>query len=1243
MKKILKFAIPALLVVVLLTAVLTACDDKPGDDKNNAYFSVTIDYNSERGTITLSPAQSESGYISGSTVEVTAVAKDGYVVNKVTANGTELTRNNDKYAFVIDKNTSLSVLFVKDGNCSVTIKNDIKDALEITPSDETVAPLTEITIVAKTQIEYILINGERFDFVNKTVKYTVTDDVEIFAVFDTMSNAIFSSLQGRLRINGSYKYDSNENDFVHLLETVYGDDEFSSTETDAETGEVYYDAVYKKEGRRIAKYVRTADNKVVLYTSDNSLFENFYNPFDLLEASDFAKISDTEYLLADSEKAKTAATAITSWNESLASFKVTVDAEGKAIKLDIVTKEITVYETVYVSTYTLTISEHGTASVDPFKKEPYPRTEDHDALENALKEANQAPFYTIRHQDHIIGYEKTGDDEIDSYFEDLDYKVYVNDSMIFDSYKNEKQGEYPFGFKTIERNSSSYVYPFNLDVTGQVVLTDPVSVTSIADLQANFEGFKVEMFKKIGDGVYTLHSNDFASAIAPFLGEGEEQKQYAYAKNLTITLKDGKLYQITLKTSINGESLVTLTYDFMTPFDEKEDLKLDFENARKTSILDPFLGQYIDSEKNTLTVSKSGFIFNGEELEYVSYSKGDAETPAAFVCLYKGVEVSISKFSSKQILIQSEDLKINYTLNAVNNDTVSVPKEMHGVWTIDNEKEKLNYTLEIQTHVVYCNGEPVNILSYDVDEGLTIDLGNDTTLYIFNVVDEDDAKSLYAMILYKDNTFVRFYIDYVGANTKIEIPEDFVGIFEDATGNKVVVTYNKITVNGETFVPTSYDEESGFVGTLGSNTSYTIAFLVEDGVANKDKLVISGSDNQLVRKTSVKGDYVGTWTAESEFNIFDTDGKTILKKIPYTITVVFTDTSLTINGTTYPINFDSKNEYGYIVEDLDLKTDGIPVFTTTVYILKGINVYGNAFMVAYDDASFIVNLTKLDLGKVPAGMVGNWSGKDAATDKGVSAIIDKDGNTQIKFDGQTDYTSVNTEYNDIAKTLTFVYDGMKWLFSYDENTKTMRLTQTEKPFDATLTNTGNINMPQRLFGKWVDDKGNSFEIHEQYLVFKKNGADEVKIFEATVAILGTGLSQKYEFDFYVGDKLYNGEYGTYGYNILIQQQDDREWYLLSPEVSSEMVGDWSGSDENNAVSLSVNAVGKITMTLNDEDAFTIQGEFDRKSTIEFKHQVKVTDGDTAKYKTYVYTLTYDVATGSFTLVQKDGFTLTLTK
>ena len=1066
------------IVIVLVLALalgLSACNE-------TEYYSVNVTSNltdNPAVQINVSAPEDAKGYQKGESVYVSILVAPGskYVVESVnaitdTASSPLTMDENGKYNFTVEGNTTIDVVFVKTEDVLLNVSADSeKGSYTINPDGILFAPNTAVTITATAKEGYILKNYVVNDVETEpsedgSLSLTLKADTTVTINFVAhMENAVFSTLQGRLKVKGHYSYDAdnNEYDFVHNIETVFGDNQISQVESDSETGKVYFESVFGKNNRNITVIQHTAKNTVVELTSDN-LFEEYYNPFDLLSASDFEKVSDTEYVLFDAAKAKTAASALSGWTESISSFKVIAE-NGIAVKLHIVTERIqpSAESETYVSTYDLDLSEHATASVDTIYTQPYPHTADHDTLLAALTAASQKTAYTVRHQGHEVGYVEPEGGETRPGFGDTDYKVYVNEQMIYDSYKDEEHG-----YVTLD----NYVYPFNyLRSSNQVVLRDPVNVESINYYQPSFLGFNVELFKKVGERKYTLHQDSMAQLIAPYFAIGNEQAYYAYATDLTLTLKDGALDQVVFTYKTYGiEETVTLTFDFVTAFDAKEDLGLDFENASKTSVLDDFIGQYKDNMSNFLTVDKSGFVYNGEKIVISQYISATETEPAYFIGTWKNKVVSIMKFSSKQILITSDDYSVNVTLDAVDTGVVAIDKKFIGIWKINDKDEDLIYKVKVQTHAVWVNDVECEIISYSENEGVAIKLDNDT-LYLLDAAEDKDGKFVSAMIKFANNEYVRFTLLYVDETIGIEIPEEYVGMYmSDDEKYKVVITFSTITINGIEYVPTSYSEANGFVGTYGTDTEYRIAFYSVAGSVNKDVLQI-GNGDKLNRVESLNKNYIGTWESDPEITA-------------YHYTVVFTETTLKINDKSYPVKYNQT--YGYEVE---FDGDGY-----TTYILFFYNVYGNPSMVMYSNSGTTINLYKKVPVKVPLEIVGTWEGVDGTT--AITAIIDKNGTLQIKI-GDEDYKTINAEYDTENSQYAFNLGDKRTFFIYDADANTFNLYQIDG-YDIDFTKSATVDIPDKFFGIWISKDGKSKVIAEKgKLSVMINGGDLVKVAEAT--------------------------------------------------------------------------------------------------------------------------------------------------
>lgn len=1115
MNKGFKSIILVLVLILALALGLSACDEPE-------YYSVNVTSNlpgNQSVQAYASAPKEAKGYQKGETAYVYANVAPGsnLTVESVVANGTTLTVDNEgRYPFTVEGNTDVKVTFAKSENVLLNVSADgERGVYVVSQSGNVFAPNTKIEIKATAKegfaLKNFIVNGQSVEpsfegSVELTLKVDTTVEIEFIRCMET---SVFATLQGRLKAKGQYVYDADDNnyDFVHNIETVFGDKQISQVESDSVTGKVYFEYIYGKNNRNITVIQHTSQNTIVELSSDN-LFEEYYNPFNLLQPGDFEKVSDTEYVLYNAKKAKAATSALSGWTESIATFKVIVN-DGVAVKLHIVTERIKPSEAseTYVSTYDFDLSEHGTASVDTLYTQPYPHTADHDTLLAALTAASQKTAYTVRHQGHEVGYVEPEGGETRPGFGDTDYKVYVNEQMVYDSYAGEEHG-----YVTL----NNYVYPFDyFKASNQVVLRDPVNAESVARYQPSFLSFDVALFKKVGENEYTLHQDSMAQLIAPKFAIGNEQAYYIYARDLTIKLKDGALSQVVFTYKTYGiEETVTLSFDFDTAFDVKTDLGLDFDNASKTSVLDDFIGQYKDNMGNFLTVDKSGFTYNGEKINIVQYIPPTSTEPAYFIGTWKGKTVSILKFSSKQILITSDDYSVNVTLDAVDPGVVTIDKKFIGVWKIDNEKENIHYTVRVQSHAVWVNDVECEIISCTQAEGATIKFGDDT-LYLFDAAEDKEGKFVSAMIKSGDNKFVQFTLLGTNESVGIEIPEEYVGMYmTDDEKFKVVITYSSITINGVQFIPASYSEADGFVGTYGSDTAYRVAFYSVAGTVNKDVLQI-GNGDKLNRVESLNQNYIGTWESDPAIT-------------QYHYTVVFTETTLKINDKFYPVKYNQ--EYGYEVQ---FEGDGFSTYIRFFY-----NSFGNPSMIMYSNSGTTVNLYKKIPTKVPEEIIGTWEGVDGTT--AITAIVDKNGKLQIKI-GDGEFVAINAEYNTDENQFEFKLGDKTTFFEYRADTKTFNLFQAEG-YNVDLTKSSNFTTPKEMQGTWTSDKGATVTIEKNKIVVTLETGESFTITEATVTV-EPGVTH---IAFTIGNDEYDIEYGTYGEKLFMQNlSKEMTFYYLT--------------------------------------------------------------------------------------------------
>ena len=1026
----------------------------------NARFTFVND--ESLGALTLS-APEDPAYLVGDRVSATVrVQKRGDAVASLRVNGTQITPTNGVYFFTLAESNEIAVTYGAAAEVDITTDCDrafgkITVSAPIDGARYLVGDTVTITVSPDdgAVIEAVTLNGEAVTPENGVYTVTLTEDTVVRATFGVgrMSDALFRTLTGVMRFRGSYLYDvmgSDEYDRTMIIDTIFAGDYIWQAESDAETGELYYDNVYGRENRRLVLITHTSDNEILRSLSDE-LYEDYYNPFDRLSPEDFIYLGSGVFRLSDTAKAKAAASALTGWNESMEDFLVYTE-NGAATSVKFKTVLVRYSEEIsYVSSYDFAILERGTAEVDRDRIEPYERESGHDALETALRAAAEAGSYTVRHRGHEVGYEEPEGGETRPGYGDTDYLVYVHrGDMIYDSYPGEEHG-----FKFLQ----SYVYPFEIDAAGRIVLLDPVDADGIASLSANFTAFKVELFTYVGDGVYVLHNNADAPVVVRHFGEGYEKSSYSYATDCKITLKDGVLSEIEFTYSAPGiEETVRLNYTFG---DLPEEADLDFSDATKTSVLDPFLGQYRDEAGNFCQVDEKGFFLNGKDVTSLTYLDGSA----CFAGVYDGKTIYIQKLSSRQIVIWSEDGTLNLQLTDVTESEVAIPEAFRGTWEYHGFGEdgvQYDDVFEIQTHLIRYNGKVLKLLSYTPSEGVTAEADNVT--YNFSIYGE-----MLMVLIVKDGEAEPFTVKKTKDTAGIEIPTDYVGYYLSSDGKTcVIISYEGITVNGVAYTITSYTSAGGFTGTLGDVSGYVIQFYGFGGSVDMDKLMVgtAGNNTTLDRVNAVNEKYIGFWASTGEEWV-----------------IRITETEIVVNGVR--VDFTFNPEYGYTFE--------YPGHAYTIYLLYHTTQYGNDALALYDDNDLLYTLFPYVL-SLDNDYVGSFEGTD--TDgTGYRLTVAKDGTITLTVgDGEPVTTSV-TEIQDVY--IVFEIDGRECRLictatgeDYKNEYSLWMDSEDESGLYIALTRRSEVTIPEEFRGTWVSKDGDcTLVITEDSLTMTKDGVE----------------------------------------------------------------------------------------------------------------------------------------------------------
>jgi len=1069
-----------LLAAVVLCAVLTAvgCTD--------SLFTVKLNYDETKGTVTYDEGTDLSAIKSGTKISFNVTPKDGFTVSAAEIDGepAEIIDGKLSFELTVTKNSEINITFAATTTVAdkgIILKESDKCELILpTPANGGTRYAEGETVTAQViskdgyLVTALKIGEQTVSVRNGYATFTMgAEDMTVTPVYQlVMTEKMFENLKKPMKVSGEYVQDiidSDEDNSASIV-TVFETEKIWQKEYDPSTGSEYSNYVYGKSGDYLTVFERTLDNSVVENVYSD-LYADYANPFIRLQGKDLKLIEEGVYGFINMDAAKKAATALTGWVEAIESFTIKL-TDGVLTEIHIKTQEIALNETEnYVVTYDFDVTEVGTAVIPEEEYTPYVKTAEHEILENALAAAQAAEKYTVRHRGHELN---VSDENIGQEgYKDTDYNVYVvRGDIIYDSYKGEENG-----YKVLNGN----VYPFyvvTVDNTLTVTIKDPVNA-KMEDLTSTFTGFKAEFFKYAGKtednrDIFTIQKDAYSPYFAPFFGEGaDEQKYYAYAKKLAIYIKDGVLDEVKLTTATYGISEeITLNYDFTADFTEVLNT-LDFENASKDSVLDPFKGDYKDDNGNFCKADSSGFILNGEAVENLSYSSATETQPATFTGVWRGKTIYIMKWSSLQLFIQSEDLTVSWTLTSIDSVTTQIPASYKGIWSINNPDEQLVYEFRIQTYAIWCNGEEMTVLSYTDDAGISAVL-NGVNFNFMLAEDSDDGSTFIKMLLtFEDSSYVTFGVEQTSANAGIEIPSDYVGIYtDDNYDRKVVITYSQITVNGEEFKITSYSAANGFIGTLGEVTDYGISFYYD----SKDKLVIGTAQENYVleRRQSLNEHYIGAWK-----NSIPPEEQTD-KDHPYSYFFVITDTTITmtadyyvlVNGEYIHYSFENRvldctfGEYGYAFQ--------LEGSNFTTYILARPNAYGNMIMTMYDDNALMIMFEKTELKIVPQDYVGAWRG--TADEKVYEAVIAADGTVNGTFNGVA-VTVTNAKYNSQDNRLEFVANGVNYflIFKTDANGNYVNLYSIGGAVDVNLNRVAKLDLPETLYGEWISSAASTIK------------------------------------------------------------------------------------------------------------------------------------------------------------------------
>ncbi len=186
-----------------------ACNDSEKNDDNTTTeaYTVTLDYNKDQGTVTLSPAANSDGkYAKDTNVTVTVTAKTDFEVNEVKVGDTKVDLVENKYTFKVTSDVTVTATF-KDAtptpppaakSYTVTLSYEaLQGTVKLSPaadSEGKYAEGTDVTVEVTPKTNYavdeVKVGDTKLDPVSGKYTFKVTADVTVTVTFKTTSTQL---------------------------------------------------------------------------------------------------------------------------------------------------------------------------------------------------------------------------------------------------------------------------------------------------------------------------------------------------------------------------------------------------------------------------------------------------------------------------------------------------------------------------------------------------------------------------------------------------------------------------------------------------------------------------------------------------------------------------------------------------------------------------------------------------------------------------------------------------------------------------------------------------------------------------------------------------------------------------------------------------------------------------------------------------------------------------------------------
>lgn len=725
-----KKKILAIVSLLLMAIIMTSCNNKKT-------YKLSLNYNGEMTEVTVNGKASEGTYEEGTTLLIKIEPKEGYLFESFLVDGEVVEISESlEHTLKLEKDTTIIVNMQAHQGYTLTVNGNIKFDYEVTKANEygkydkgTTITLS-ITAPKNYAIEKVTVNEKEVQMIGTACNFVIEEDtvvnVNFVSTITNISSAALESIQGKVKISGTYQIEYPDYDliFTNYIETIFDENKVHQYEYSNDDQKETYNVTFFNNNGYAALYSIDLNNQVAVNTSKD-VFADFDNPFKDLEVSDFVLNEEDGYYYLNRNLDETAAT-ITGWNETIAELKVKV-LNDKIVEVCIATTLLTTSANeYYMSTYQLEVSEHGTATVTEVT--PYEHVAEHDTLKEAL--AKIGYNYTVNHLDHEDGYE------------DIEYTSYVLDKVTYCGYEN-VSGDKTVTYGYLEKEG--YVYNFSYDGT-TVTIGDALDISDFRDIQSDFSSFAPELFEYVGDGRYVARTEDLAAAIAYLIGYDYDVKRLGdYATSLELVLKGNTLYQVKFDYYVYGVyGNVVLTYsNFDTTI-----CPIPLDNIEQVTVFDTYAGTYTsEDDTHTVIIGDSKIIIDGTEMVV----EGFDSSKTSFYGTYNGETIAVTRyFGSSEFCVEVGD-----NFYVVSNETLyketAVPTEYYGTFKSDE------HTIVISEEGIMIDSEKFDLVYYEYMVGVVGTL-NGVKYYLYIDLDENDNVVCY--FLRPDLTSV-WILDYV--------------------------------------------------------------------------------------------------------------------------------------------------------------------------------------------------------------------------------------------------------------------------------------------------------------------------------------------------------------------------------------------------------------------------------------------------------------------------------------------------